>query len=201
MMSINEQIGMPIVGKGQSIYQPALYGNIGLDEITSLREPRAVVVGTAYWQNAQGIKEETADSWGLNSTWSGCNSCGGNYSSATGGDRAKFEICVGKCGVLHPFNKTKREACTNECKSKHGISTISDYVTAGQTPAVTQQIKDKLPDSLGGNKPTNTNTAPDKTGETTDPAKLVSLSPNMKIGLAVGGVAVLGLIIFLVRRR
>ncbi len=200
MMSINEQIGMPIVGKGQSIYQPALYGNIGLDEITSLREPRAVVVGTAYWQNAQGIKEETADSWGLNSTWSGCNSCG-SFSSADGNDKAKFDFCIGKCNLLYR-STDKRRKCTDECKQKYGITSVADYITADVPAGDAQKIKDSLPTAIGGNKQTPTTTSQNgKENLLTDPANISSMSNNTKMYLAVGGVAVLGLIIFLARRK
>lgn len=184
MATVNEQLNIPILRAGETMYQPELYGG-AVDEVTS--DHKALVLGTAYYKNANG------------SSWSGCNSCGGGFSSATGGDRAKFEFCVGKCNVLHPSNATKRLACTNECKAKHGITSIADYVTAGQTPAVTQQIKDKLPDTLGGNRPTGEKTRPQ--GSSSDPAILAGMSTNTKVMLGVGALAVVGILVFALRRK
>ena len=186
MPTINEQLNIPILRGGETMYQPNLYGG-GIDNYFASDTP--FVVGTAYYQGADG------------QSWSGCNSCGG-FSNVTGADRTKFEICIGKCAVLHPFNKTKKEACEKECKAKHGITNIADYVTAGQNPTVTQQIKDKLPDTLGGNRPTGDKTKPpvDANGNPLDPAKL-GMSTNTKIALGVGALAVVGVVFLMLRRK
>jgi hypothetical protein len=182
MSTINEQLNIPILKAGETMYQPNLYGG-GLDNYFASDTP--FVVGTAYYQGANG------------ESWSGCNSCGG-FSSATGGDRVKFEICVGKCQILYRSSE-KRKKCTDECKAKHGITDIATYVTAGQSPQVTQQIKDKLPDTLGGNKQTNTGQPKTNLPET-DPANL-GMSKNTKIMLGVGILAVAGIAVLMLRRR
>lgn len=189
MATINEQLNIPILRAGETMYQPDLYGG-AIDDMTN---NKPLVLGTAYYRSANGAS--------VKDSWSGCNSCGG-FSSATGGDRVKFEVCIGKCGVLHPFNRTKRRACEDECKTKHGITSIADYVTAGQTPAVTQQVKDKMPDTLGGNRPTGEKTKPAGTGTSpsNDPA-LLGMSTNTKIMLGVGALAVVGIVIFALRRK
>jgi hypothetical protein len=196
MKSVNEQLGLPLINDGRTTYQPAQYNGTGIDYERSYATP--VVTGGVY-KNASG-------SWANNTKkdWSGCNSCGtfsgvdGGWSSAVG----SMEGCYGKCKLLY-FNKDKETACINECKAKYGVNSIADFMASGMKPSDAQNIKNALPTSLGGNKVVDTSSAKskDQTNTGADSATSGGLSTGAKIGLGIGVLAVVGLVIFLVKRN
>lgn len=186
MATVNEQLNIPILRAGETMYQPELYGG-AIDRVT---ENKSLVLGTAYYRNANGSLPKES--------WSGCNSCGGFSSAdASSSDRVKFEICVGKCQVLYRSTE-KRNKCISECKSKHGINDVATYITAGQSPEVSQQIKDRLPETLGGNKILRSPSQGNQ--ESNDPANL-AMSKNTKVMIAVGALIVVGALFFMIRKN
>lgn len=191
MKSINEQLNLPLRSDGQTTYQPSQYNGTGIDYERSYATP--IVTGGVY-KNATG-----------KSDWSGCNSCGG-FSSANGWNNATgtFEFCGGKCMTLHPFNKTKRDACIAECKTKYSVNTVADYMTQGLKPHDVNDIKNSLPTALGGNKQVTTSgskTTEGGSGNGSTDGSVSGMSNGAKIGIAVGALAVVGLVIFLVKRK
>lgn len=209
MMSINEQIGMPIPKRGQSMYMPALYGNTGLDEITSLSEPRAVVIGTAYWQNAQGINEDTADSWGLNSTWSGCNSCG-NFT----GEEA-YNYATGNCvGITASTPPQGVVACANGRAvyvpavwialkaTKKGREKIEHNRCVCLKRKEARKPNDIIPDGGtidDGSIDTKSSSSNDDNSPTGNAEN--KTSNGLIIGLSLAGVALVGVVIYLVKKN
>lgn len=177
MATINEQLNIPILKGGETMYQPNLYGG-GIDNYIASYTP--LVKGTAYYQGANG------------ESWSGCNSCGG-YNNAVGSP----EVCFGKCQVLHPLNKEKREACINECKQKYSINSALDLVGSNiKDQASVNAIKENIAASTSkGVDKTNTN----NTIRGNDSAS--GMSNNTKIILGVGAIAVVGVLFLVLRRK
>lgn len=177
MPSINEQLGVPVLNNGMTTYQPSMYSG---STNNYLNQDTPVVVGTSYYQGADG-----------RNSWSGCNSCGG-FSGADGAAETleKLEICFKKCAVLHPFNKDKKLMCQNDCKAKYNIQSLSD---------ISPELKDKLPQSLGGTK----DIRPEQTtiSDSEKSTGLASMPLNTKIALGIGAVAIVGLAIFMVRSK
>lgn len=201
MTSINEQLGVPLLNNGMTTYQPIKYSG-GIDNYIAQNAP--VVVGTSYYQGANG-KE----------SWSGCNSCG--MSSANGSDWSNAygvsypaliypAICTGK-------HKTQCKECKDYCKDNLGLGWKKGgrecFISCFEGKVRTIQSGVATPNSTNipitplptANTSSTDNLGTDNTGSSTSgEPNLAGMSTNMKIGLAVGGIALLGLVFFLARR-
>ena len=97
-----------------------------------------------------------------------------------------IEFCLGKCQTFHPFNKDKRKKCQDECKNKHNVHTFADYTTV--------QTGVTFP-----NLPTDLKT--NSSGSGSDVGIKEGLSTGVKIGIGIGVLAIIGVTIYLIRRK
>ena len=182
MSTINEQLNIPLVKDGETIYQKDLFNRpLEMDSAYD----SAIVRGTVYG-NANGY------SW--NNCGGGCGSFNNAEGSALYASTHNMEVCVNKCKALHPFNKTKKDACLQDCKDKYNVHTIADLFTTGTTSQDVTKIKDNLPTSIGGNKAIGGNkVTPTNSDNKTNQSSTTGMSNGAKIGIGVSVLGVIGL--------
>lgn len=193
MATINEQLNIPILRAGETMYQPDLYGG-AIDDITN---NKPLVLGTAYYRSANGAS--------LKDSWSGCNSCGG-FSNINGDMSYPVLGYPGTCGW--PTPQQYRQPCTEcktICKDQKGLKWLKGGKECFKLCVETKVLNTRFENKTGGSM-TDTTTSKTGTDKSTDEkssetTNVGGMSNGAKIGIAVGALAVVGILVFALRRK
>lgn len=201
--TINEQLNIPTIQPGQSLYQPQLYGNELNDEKEYDYPMRAGGVYTSNFSGADG-------KYG----WDNCGGCS-SFSNAIGDALLVYPTCVGKTKI--PCQQCKTEckdtkmlgwrqggkACFNTCyDSKLAVIATTAVDSAGLP------IGDGLRD-VGGNIIPNTVSPSDTKipidqfakGSSIKGTSSTVMSTGTIVGVSVVGISVVGLAIWYFKFR
>lgn len=211
--TINEQLNIPTIQPGQSLYQPQLYGNELNDEKEYDYPMRAGGVYTSNFSGADG-------KFG----WSNCGGgCGGHSSangwSNVGGQHSCKQVCESlfSRGAELPL----RNACKSVCHSKCTLTKCNGYVPTKASICLPRGLTanclpidgglplgDGLRD-VGGNIIPNTASPSDTkipidqfaTNNTSKGTPSTGMSTVAKVGIGAGILAVTGLAVWYFKFR
>ncbi len=178
--SINEQLNIPILPNGTKTYQPALFGGDLEDSGFNDR----IVVGTAYYSRADGKKNG----------WANC--CGNftgeqDYNYATGAD---LDECLGGCGDRPASPPSFLLSANPQLKAIYNAKVATwDKCIKNCTDSVEEK---PITNNRSNSENTNTIPKPNESSASNSPKKM---STAMIVGLSIGGLVLIGGIIYLVK--
>jgi len=123
-----------------------------------------------------------------------------DYSNA--GGSAQLVACNTKCVITHPFNKGKREACKVGCAAQFAVrqEAVNPTPTPYVEPVPDYTAPPPLPPPPNPN-PTGGVGTGGNTGVGGTQSQKAGLGTGAIIGIVIGGVALLGIVGYLVLRK
>lgn len=123
-----------------------------------------------------------------------------NYSNADG--MGQYKACIVKCGVLHPFNQKKRQACQEGCGAQlQARQPTTTTLIAEQREAESDMAQQLGQQGLGVDLLEQEADKKAVTKTDSEPTKKAGLGTGAIVGISLGTLAILGTAAYFIFRN